>query len=82
MKTLKIEDLSKKQASYHIVGNIPYYITGRLLRIISELENKPKTVTLTIQDEVAQRIASGKGKMSLLSMIVQAWAEPKILITH
>src|SRR3989344_1295860 len=27
---------------YKIVGNIPYYITGKLLRVLSELENKPE----------------------------------------
>jgi 16S rRNA (adenine1518-N6/adenine1519-N6)-dimethyltransferase len=77
----KLESLSYRQASYHIVGNIPYYITGRLLRIISELESKPKTVTLTIQEEVAEKINSQKGDSNLLSAISRSWAEPKILMT-
>ncbi len=33
-----------KTKSYKLVGNIPFYITGHLLRVISELENKP-TIT-------------------------------------
>ena len=36
-----------------IVGNIPYYITGKLLRIVSELEHKPERTVLLIQKEVA-----------------------------
>src|SRR3989344_383441 len=28
--------------SYKLVGNIPYYITGRLLRILSELKEKSR----------------------------------------
>lgn len=64
---------------YKIVGNIPYYITGKLLRIISELKQKPSLTVLTIQREVAERIIAGQGKMSLLAASVQFWAEPKII---
>jgi len=42
--------------NYKLTGNIPYYITGRLLRTLSELKNKPFLIILTIQKEVAQRI--------------------------
>ena len=45
-----------KTRNYKIVGNIPYYITGHLFRIISELENKPKLSVFTLQKEVAERI--------------------------
>jgi len=65
--------------NYKIVGNIPYYITGYLLRIIGELENKPKLVVLTIQKEVAERICGEPPKMNLLAASVQIWAEPKII---
>jgi 16S rRNA (adenine1518-N6/adenine1519-N6)-dimethyltransferase len=76
----KIEALSRRQGNYHIVGNIPYYITGRLLRIISELENKPISSTLTIQEEVANKITSQKGASNLLSAITGAWADSQILM--
>jgi len=79
--------------SYKVVGNIPYYITGYLLRILGELENKPSLIVLTIQKEVAERIcgasqtyadktrtnAEKKGKMNLLAASVQFWAEPEIV---
>lgn len=68
-----------KTVSYKLVGNIPYYITGHLLRIISELENKPSVTVLTIQKEVAERIVSQPPKMNRLSAITQFWAEPKII---
>ncbi len=42
--------------NYKITGNIPYYITGYLLRILGELENKPSLIVLTVQKEVAERI--------------------------
>ena len=62
-----------------ILGNIPYYITGKLLRIIGELEKKPKLIVLTIQKEVAERICVCPPKMNLLAASVQFWAEPEIV---
>ena len=65
--------------NYKVAGNIPYYITGYLLRIISELKTKPELTVLTIQKEVAQRIIAKSPKMNLLAASVQFWAEPKII---
>lgn len=64
---------------YKLVGNIPYYITGRLLRILSELETKPRIAVLTIQSEVAERITAKPPRMNLLSSITQFWSEPDII---
>ena len=65
--------------SYKLVGNIPFYITGRLLRIVSELELKPELAVFIIQKEVAQRIVSRPPQMNLLAASVGFWAEPKII---
>ncbi|MCL4437645.1 16S rRNA (adenine(1518)-N(6)/adenine(1519)-N(6))-dimethyltransferase RsmA [Patescibacteria group bacterium] len=62
-----------------IVGNIPYYITGYLFRIIGELERKPFLIVLLIQKEVAERVCAKPPKMNLLAASVQFWAEPKII---
>ncbi len=67
--------------NYKIVGNIPYYITGKLLRTISELENKPELTVLMIQKEVADRACAKQGDMNLLAAATQIWAEPEILFT-
>ena len=66
-------------AGFKIVGNIPYYITGHLLRIIGELKNKPELCVFTIQKEVAERIAAQPPKMNRLAASVQFWAEPEIV---
>jgi len=66
-------------SDYKLVGNIPFYITGRLLRIISELKIKPKLAVFVIQKEVAQRIISRPPRMNILAASVQFWAEPKII---
>jgi 16S rRNA (adenine1518-N6/adenine1519-N6)-dimethyltransferase len=65
--------------NYKLVGNIPYYITGYLLRVLAELEHKPSLIVLTIQKEVAQRIIAESPRMNLLSASIQFWAEPEII---
>ena len=77
LKFLKPYVLNLK--SYKLLGNIPYYITGYLLRLIGELESKPQLCIFTLQKEVAERIAAKPPKMNLLAASVQFWAEPKII---
>jgi len=70
---------SKKQHHFKIIGNIPYYITGKLLRTISELSHKPSKTVLMIQREVAERVSARAPKMNLLAAATQVWARPEIL---
>lgn len=65
--------------NYKLVGNIPFYLTGHLLRIVGNLENKPKESIFLIQKEVAERIVSTPPRMNLLSASVQYWADAEIL---
>ncbi len=68
-------DLTTMPAVYKVVANIPYYLTGKLLRVLSESTNPPELVVLLIQKEVAVRIAAKPGDMSLLSVVTQYyWA--------
>ncbi len=67
--------------SYKITGNIPYYLTGHLLRLISELERKPARCVFMVQKEVAERIVALPPKMNRLAAIVRFWAEPKVVGT-
>ncbi len=63
---------------YKLVGNIPYYITGKLLRMIGELPKKPEISILTMQKEVAERLTAKPPRANRLSASVQFWAEVKI----
>lgn len=65
---------------YKVVGNIPYYITGALLRAFLSAKHQPKTLVFLIQKEVAERIARSK-KESLLSLSVKAYGEPQYIKT-
>jgi 16S rRNA (adenine1518-N6/adenine1519-N6)-dimethyltransferase len=64
---------------FRIIGNIPYYITGALLRVIGELEHKPAQTVLMIQREVAQRVCAKPGEMNLLAAATQVWADAELL---
>lgn len=68
-----------RPATYKIVANIPYYITGRLLRKIFEEWPMPKLIVLTLQKEVAKRICAKPPKMNLIAILVQYHAVPKIV---
>jgi len=66
---------------YKIVGNIPYYITGHLFRIIQELKKRPIRIIVMIQKEVALRMVKKPPEMNLLAASVQYWADPKIIMS-
>lgn len=66
---------------YKLVGNIPYAITGRLLRLVGECKEKPQIAVFMVQREVAERIAAEAPRMNLLAASVQFWADPRILMT-
>src|SRR3989344_3756245 len=78
-----IEELAKitEQITtpYKIVGNIPYYITGKLLRAISELKVKPTLSVLMIQREVGERLSAQPPEMNLLAAATQIWAKPRVV---
>ncbi len=63
---------------YVLTGNIPYYITGYLLRIVGDIQNKPLRTVFTIQKEVAERICATAPDTNRLSACVQIWGIPHI----
>lgn len=69
-----------KQKPYKVVANIPYYITGEIIRLLLESSQQPTSITLLLQKEVAQRIVA-KGKESLLSISVKVYGDPKYIKT-
>ncbi|XKT74649.1 MAG: 16S rRNA (adenine(1518)-N(6)/adenine(1519)-N(6))-dimethyltransferase RsmA [Patescibacteria group bacterium UBA2163] len=68
------------KAPYKIIANIPYYITGELLRLFLTAPVQPTDISLLVQKEVAERIARAQ-KESLLSLSVKAFGEPQYVRT-
>lgn len=62
---------------YKLVANIPYYITGEIIRMFLEAEHQPTSMTLLVQKEVAERMVARDGKESVLSLSVQAYGTPR-----
>jgi 16S rRNA (adenine1518-N6/adenine1519-N6)-dimethyltransferase len=69
------------EGQYKLVANIPYYITGELIRAFLEADKQPALAVLMVQKEVAQRIAVKDGKESVLSLSVKAYGEPRYVDT-
>ena len=65
--------------SYKVVANLPYYITSPVLRHFLEASVKPQTMVVMVQKEVAEAIVAKPGQMSLLSISVQFYGEPRII---
>lgn len=69
------------QSQYKVVANVPYYITGAILRHLFDSINKPSLMVLTVQKEVAERITAVPPNMSLLSVSVQYYGQPRVITT-
>lgn len=71
-------ELWESAGPYHVVGNVPYYITSKIIRHFLETPHRPVSMTLTIQKEVAERICALPPKMSVLAVSVQLYGTPRI----
>ncbi len=69
-----------KNNEYKIIANIPYNITGAILKKFLTEKNQPDMMILMVQHEVAKRIVANDKKESLLSISVKAYGEPKMVM--
>ncbi|MCP4427016.1 MAG: ribosomal RNA small subunit methyltransferase A [Chloroflexi bacterium] len=66
---------------YKVVANVPYYITGAILRHLLSSQPKPSLIVMTVQKEVAERITAVPPHMSLLAVSVQYYGRVRIVDT-
>lgn len=76
-----------QSGGYKLIANIPYYITGAIVRKFLSARAQPSTMVILVQDEVARRITTmnppkhqGKPapvKESLLSLSVKVYGTPR-----
>lgn len=66
---------------YKVVANVPYYITGAILRHLLAAARKPELMVLTVQKEVAERLTAVPPHMSLLAVSVQLYGRVQIIAT-
>ncbi|MBV9544845.1 MAG: ribosomal RNA small subunit methyltransferase A [Chloroflexi bacterium] len=60
-----------------VVANLPYHITSPVLRHL--LRAEPTRMVVMVQREVGERIAACAGRMSALSVLIQAQARVEVL---
>ncbi len=66
------------QTNYNLCANIPYYITGYIIRKFLTTKKQPESIAVLIQKEVAERIVAKNNKHSILSISVYAYGIPKL----
>lgn len=79
-RELSIASLGLAHQQFKVVANIPYYLSGFLLRTLLENTVQPSTLVFLMQKEVVTRIARDT-KESILSLSVKAFGVPKYVKT-
>ena len=69
---------SHLNTTYALVANIPYYITGFIIRQFLTSKKQPNAIAIVVQKEVALRIVAKNNKHSLLSLSVYVYGTPKL----
>jgi 16S rRNA (adenine1518-N6/adenine1519-N6)-dimethyltransferase len=66
--------------SYKVVANLPYYITSPVLRHFLEgVGQRPDTLVVMVQKEVAEAITAKPGEMSILAVSIQFYGQPRVI---
>lgn len=71
-------DLRALPENYVVVANVPYYITSKIIQLLTTATNKPRAIVLLIQKEVAERLAAEPGDMSILAVSAQIFAKVRL----
>jgi 16S rRNA (adenine1518-N6/adenine1519-N6)-dimethyltransferase len=78
---LKLDQSKSFPDGGHVIaGNIPYNLTGALIRKLLDGEPRPRRLSLVVQKEVAERWTAAGGA-SLATVAVQVFAMPRLLFT-
>jgi len=64
---------------YVVVANLPYYIASAVLRRFLEAQTPPRQLIVMVQAEVAESMSAEPGRMGLLSVATQFYAQARIL---
>lgn len=70
-----------KTINYKLVSNIPYYLTGYIIRKFLTTKKQPHAMALLVQKEVAERMVARDGKESLLSISIKVYGTPRYIRT-
>jgi 16S rRNA (adenine1518-N6/adenine1519-N6)-dimethyltransferase len=69
-----------KEGKYKVIANIPYNITGAIIKKFLAETLQPSAMVLLVQKEVATRIVASDKKESILSLSVKAYGKPSYMM--
>lgn len=79
---IKEEEIIKliQNSNYHLIANLPYYITTPIIMKFLEMKNPPKSITIMVQKEVADRIVSNpkNGDYGAISVGIALYGDARI----
>ena len=73
-----ISELNIKEKKYKVISNLPFNITGRVLRMLLTERDKSELIVVVVQKEVGERIIAQPPHMSLLSLSIQFYGQVNI----
>jgi 16S rRNA (adenine1518-N6/adenine1519-N6)-dimethyltransferase len=81
---LQIGDLREAQwhwdEPWQLVGNIPYNLSGYIIRRLTGEAHPPTQAIFMVQREVGDRLAAAPGDMNLLGLAAQLWGSVHLLL--
>ena len=69
-------------ASQHwsLVGNIPYNLSGLIIRRLTKMQSAPSQAIFLMQKEVVDRLVTEENNMSLLGLSLGLWGSAQLLL--
>ncbi len=66
-------------SGYKVIGNLPYYAANPIIRLTLESEPPPVVALFMVQREVAEGMTATPGRMTMLSVATQFYAEARVV---
>lgn len=64
---------------WQLVGNIPYQLSGFIIRRLTQLEPAAALAVLLLQREVGERVTASEPALQMLGLAVQLWGTARVL---
>lgn len=79
IKRFHLQKVGLEEKQYKLVANLPYNLTSWIIRFFLEYTPRPSEMVVMVQKEVAQRIIAVPGKMSIIAVAVQLYADTAVV---
>lgn len=79
---LNLPEITRHWESFHVVANIPYYLTADLMSMLMASDMPIASINVMVQKEAAERLTAkpGRKEYSVLSLKAQYYGKPQIVL--